>query len=198
MGKSLVRKNHFSSMERGFTSFTSEEQLPHVEVKGNDRLNKALGRVYKDATAGDLKMAMDGFAEDMHDQFIKKLDAICLSDHSADPRIKSVAQQTSSSKQRDVPLIERTLGIVSLCDIATKIARGYEEIGYEMDGGVAEYYLTKIHLAKAHLNAEIEKVGDIGDIVVEDINSDVLYLETLAAKAKFLENSVDFDRGNDL
>lgn len=195
MGKSLVRKNHFSSMERGFTSFTFEEQLPHVEVKGNDKLNKALGRMYKDATVGDLKAAMDVFAEDMHDKFVGKLNDICLSDHSADPRIKSVAQQIPSSTRRDVPLIERTLGIVSLCNIATKIARGYEEIGYEMDGGVAEYYLTKIHLAKAHLNSEI---GKVGDIVVEDIDSDILYLETLAAKAKFLESSVDFDRGNDL
>ena len=195
MGKSLVRKNHFSSMERGFTSFTSEEQLPHVEVKGNDKPNKALGRMYKDATVGDLKAAMDVFAEDMHDKFVGKLNDICLSDHSADPRIKSVAQQIPSSTRRDVPLIERTLGIVSLCNIATKIARGYEEIGYEMDGGVAEYYLTKIHLAKAHLNSEI---GKVGDIVVEDIDSDILYLETLAAKVKLLESSVDFDCGNDL
>ena len=198
MSRDLVTNNHFPSMGRGFTSFASEARLPHVEVKGDDRLDKALGRVYEDASACDLKGEMDGLAEEMHDQFINKLNDICLSDNGVDPRVKSVTQSASKGTHDSALLTKRILELPPLCDIATKIARGYEEIGYEMDGGVAEYYLTRIHLAKAHLNADIEKIADLGDIVVEDLHPDILYLETLAAKAKLIENSPDFDRGNDL
>ncbi len=197
MGKSLVRKNHFSSIERGFTSFASEEGavFPRFELKGNADANNALSCVYENATASDRKAAMDNVAEDMHDQFIKALNHICFPFGGADSRIKSVPQHMANGVSYGVPLIERAINLEVLCDTATNIAKGYEDIGYEMNGGVAEYYLTKIHLAKAHMNAAI---GDGGDIAIEDLHPGILYLETLVAKSKDLSDLIEFDRGNDL
>ncbi|PCI57048.1 MAG: hypothetical protein COB36_01910 [Alphaproteobacteria bacterium] len=195
MGKSLVRKNHFSSIERGFTNFSSEEPLPHVEVREDERLNNALGRVYRDATVGDSKAAMDDLAEDMHDRFIEALNHICFPYSSADSRIKSVPKRIVNVSHQDYPLLDRAIDLEVLCDTATNIAKGYEDIGYEMDGGVAEYYLTKIHLAKSHLNAAI---GDGGDIAIEDIYPGLLHLETLVVKSKNFSDFIELDRGHDL
>lgn len=195
MGKSLVKKNHFPSIERGFTSFSSEERLPHVEVRGNERFNNALGRVYRDATAGDSKAAMDDIAEDLHDLFIEALDHICFPYSSADSRIKSVPKHIANGSYQGLSLLERAIDLEVLCDTATNIAKGYEKIGYEMDGDVAEYYLTKIHLAKAHLNTAI---GDGGDIAIEDLYPGLLHLETLVVKSKNLSDFIELDRGHDL
>lgn len=194
MDKNLVKNNHFPSIERGFMNFTAKDPLPNIKVS-DVGLNNALTRVYEDATAGEHKVAMDNVAEDMHNQFITILDSICFPYDSADSQIKSITQQKNRGGQNNVPISRRVTSLSALCDTAIQIAKGYEDIGYEMDGGVAEYYLTKIHLAKARLNFEI---GKVGDIVVEGLNPDMLYLETLAAKSKDFKGFVGFDRDNDL